>query len=130
MSLLFFRYFLRTLNVFCPSFGGFEFLASTLLFSIFFSFFNFLYLSVVVRVKSVCVEKSLLSVTFYPLRQPGSGTGTEGIEILPGILFERYPRMLVTTFWGDPAAAPKSDPPNFVNNVDEDDSPVLAELSS
>lgn len=78
----------------------------------------------------MCVEKSLLSVTFYPLRQPGSGTGTEGIEILPGILFERYPRMLVTTFWGDPAAAPKSDPPNFVNNVDEDDSPVLAELSS
>lgn len=61
---------------------------------------------------------------------PGSGTGTEGIVILPGILFERNPRILVTTFWGDPVAAPKSDPPNFVNNVDEDDSPVLAELSS
>lgn len=60
---------------------------------------------------------------------PGSGTGTEGIVILPGILFERNPRMFVTTFWGDPDAAPKSDPPSL-NNVDEDDSPVEAELSS
>jgi hypothetical protein len=56
-------------------------------------------------------------------------SGTEGIEILPGILFDRNPRMLVTTFWGDPDA-PKSDPPNFVNNADEDDSPVVLELSS
>lgn len=54
-----------------------------------------------------------------------------GIEMLPGNLFDRNPRMLVTTFWGDPEATPKSDPPNFVNSADGDDSPVvLLEFSS
>lgn len=58
-------------------------------------------------------------------------SGTDGIEIVPGNRFDRNPRMLVTTFWGDPDAAPKSDPPNFVNSADGDDSPVvLLELSS
>ncbi|CRL05791.1 CLUMA_CG018819, isoform A [Clunio marinus] len=58
-------------------------------------------------------------------------SGTDGIEIVPGNRFERNPRILVTTFWGDPLAAPKSDPPNLVNNADGEDSPVvLFELSS
>lgn len=53
-------------------------------------------------------------------------SGTDGIEMLLGILFERNPRMLVTTFCGDPDAAPKSEPPNFVNRADgDDDSPEL-----
>lgn len=49
---------------------------------------------------------------------------------MPGNRFDRNPRMLVTTFWGDPVAAPKSDPPNLVNSADGDDSPVVLELSS
>lgn len=53
---------------------------------------------------------------------PVSGTGTDGI---PGKWFDRNPRMLVTTFWGDPVAAPKSEPPNFENRAEGDDSPVL-----
>ena len=58
-------------------------------------------------------------------------SGTDGIEIVPGNRFDRNPRMLVTTFWGDPVAAPKSDPPNLVNSADGEDSPVvLLELSS
>lgn len=57
-------------------------------------------------------------------------SGTDGIEMVPGSRFDRNPRMLVTTFWGDPVAAPKSDPPNFVNSADGDDSPVVLELSS
>lgn len=57
---------------------------------------------------------------------PVSGTGTDG---MPCNLFDRYPRMLVTTFWGDPVAAPKSEPPNFENRAEGDDSPVL-EFSS
>ena len=31
----------------------------------------------------------------------------------------------MTTFWGDPVAAPKSEPPNFENRAEGDDSPVL-----
>lgn len=57
-------------------------------------------------------------------------SGTDGIEMVPGSRFDRNPRMFVTTFWGDPVAAPKSDPPNFVNSADGDDSPVVLELSS
>lgn len=51
--------------------------------------------------------------------------------MVPGNRFDRNPRIFVTTFWGDPLAAPKSDPPNLVNSADGDDSPVvLFELSS
>lgn len=50
---------------------------------------------------------------------------TDGIEMLLGNLFERNPRMLVTTFCGDPDAAPKNAPPNLVNRADGEDSPVL-----
>lgn len=33
--------------------------------------------------------------------------------------------MLVTTFWGDPVAAPKKEPPSLDNRAEGDDSPVL-----